>query len=228
MFTPSSPMGPSSPPSAPSGRPRNPALDQALLGAALSVLEASGYGGFTIEAVAKRAGTSKVTLYRRWNSAADLLLAVLAATGAATVPAPTDGPLSHDLNQFFGAAFGQLNGRLGLLLRSLVAEAQRDETFRTRFREVFIQSRRDALGSVLAAAQSRGEIAANADIGVLLDFIFGAMWYRLLVGHAPLDQDLVAGYAELLGRWRTPTAAGPSPNRRPIRGKSRKPRHRGN
>jgi AcrR family transcriptional regulator len=173
-----------------------------LLSAALYVLEHEGYEGFTIEAVAKRAGSSKVTIYRRWPSAAALLLAALAQHGAETVPASSTGPLERDLRKFFRVAFHQLNGRLGILLRSLMAEAQGSEEFRKSFRDEFIAQRRASLGTVLLAARARGELAAGTNLELLLDFLFGAMWYRLLVAHAPLDARFIDALVDLARRYR--------------------------
>lgn len=184
------------------GRPRDPATDRALLTAAIDVLKRKGYEGFSIEAVAKRAGSSKVTLYRRWPSAAALLLAALAHHGATTIPTTSTGRLRDDLKRFFRPAFVQLNGRLGLLLRSLMAEAQANEDFRKTFRNAFIRERRAALGAILTAARDRGELSAKTNIEVLLDFIFGALWYRLLVAHAPLDQRFTSDLIELCERYR--------------------------
>jgi AcrR family transcriptional regulator len=184
------------------GRPRDPARDRALLAAALTVLDRDGYEGFTIESVASVAGTSKVTLYRRWPSAAALLLAALAQHGAATVPAATTGDLARDLHRFFTAAFTQLNGRIGVLLRSLMAEAQATDKVRAQFREQFIHARREALRTLLVAARDRGELAAAVDLDLLLDLLFGAMWYRLLVAHAPLDRRLATAFADLVRRYR--------------------------
>lgn len=184
------------------GRPRDPATERTILEAALAVLERHGYDGFTIEAVAARAGCSKVTLYRRWPSAATLLLAALAHHGATTVPTASTGSVERDLRRFFSAAFDQLNGRIGLLLRSLMAEAQATDAVRATFREEFIRARRDVLRGLLSAARQRRELAADADLDLLLDLLFGAMWYRLLVAHAPLDRRLVNGFVDLVRRYR--------------------------
>ncbi|WP_031174802.1 MULTISPECIES: TetR/AcrR family transcriptional regulator [Streptomyces] len=58
-------------------RRRGAALEKAITDAAWEILVEQGYGGFTFEAVAARAGTSKPVLYRRWPQREDLLLASL-------------------------------------------------------------------------------------------------------------------------------------------------------
>src|SRR5580693_8105087 len=58
-------------------RRRGEALEHALLDAAWTELQAAGYAGLTMEAVADRAGTSRAVLYRRWRNRPELVLAVI-------------------------------------------------------------------------------------------------------------------------------------------------------
>lgn len=58
-------------------RRRGPALEAALLDAAWAELEAAGYAGLTMEAVAERAGTSRAVLYRRWRNRPELVIAAM-------------------------------------------------------------------------------------------------------------------------------------------------------
>src|ERR1700742_3404082 len=58
-------------------RRRGAALEDALLDAAWSELQAAGYQAMTMEAVADRAGTSRAVLYRRWPKRAELVVAAL-------------------------------------------------------------------------------------------------------------------------------------------------------
>jgi AcrR family transcriptional regulator len=60
------------------GRRRGDALEAAILDAAWAELLEAGYSGFTVEAVARRAGTSRPVLARRWPHRADLAVAALA------------------------------------------------------------------------------------------------------------------------------------------------------
>jgi AcrR family transcriptional regulator len=59
------------------GRPRDPGNDAAILDAALDLLIERGAAGASIEAIARRAGVAKLTVYRRWQSKEDLLMAAL-------------------------------------------------------------------------------------------------------------------------------------------------------
>jgi len=60
------------------GRRRGGTLETAILDAAWAELLEIGYSSFTVEAVAKRAGTSRPVLTRRWPSRSDLAVAALA------------------------------------------------------------------------------------------------------------------------------------------------------
>ena len=60
------------------GRPRSEEADQAILGATIMLLAEHGVYGLSIEAVAAEAGVGKTTIYRRWQTKEDLVVAALA------------------------------------------------------------------------------------------------------------------------------------------------------
>ena len=82
----------------PAHRRRGATLEGELLAAAWEVLRVNGYAGFTLEAVAKQAGTSRPVIARRWTSRHDLVKATVAhAAAARPVPVPDSGSLRDDL-----------------------------------------------------------------------------------------------------------------------------------
>lgn len=62
-----------------SGRPRKPEVDERIVRAAREVLADGGLEGFTLAAVARRAGVGRPTIYRRHANTTELLMAVLYA-----------------------------------------------------------------------------------------------------------------------------------------------------
>src|ERR1700742_3803616 len=58
-------------------RRRGSALEEAILDTAWAELSDRGYAGFTMEAVATRAGTSRPVLSRRWPTRAELAVAAI-------------------------------------------------------------------------------------------------------------------------------------------------------
>jgi len=182
-----SPKLPVSPLSRPRGRPRSETARKAVLRAALRLVAAHGYRALTIEGIAAAAGVGKQTIYRWWPSKAAVVLTALAEYADADIPVPDSGDGCDNLARFLGATFAAMRAGYAPILRALMAEAQFDATFAVEFRERLIDRRRAAMRMLLARAQARGELAAAADLEVLLDFAFGAMWYRLLLEHAPLS-----------------------------------------
>lgn len=191
----------SSPPAAKLGRPRDPEADRAILTAALKLIDDRGYAGFSIDEIARRTAISKATIYRRWKSSGELLLDALLQYGVQAQP-PQVGRLETDLAVYFKTIFAALNTRIGEAVRSLMAEAQANDSFRALFRERFIAARRKPVRDLLENAQARGELSASVDLEFLLDLLFGALWYRLLVEHAPLDPKLAARFVDLVNRYR--------------------------
>ena len=110
---------------------------------------------------------------------------------------PDTGDLERDLTVFLRATFRTLSGSESLapILRGLMAEAQLDPEFLARFR-VFIEARRALVRARLQSARELALDAASVDVAV--DMIFGAMWYRMLLEHAPTDAATARRVAQLV------------------------------
>src|SRR5262249_5764883 len=141
----------------------------------------------TIENVARHAGVGKQTIYRWWKSKAELVLEAYANHTASKLPMPDKGGLRADLEWFFCGAFKRLTDISGPIMRGLMADAVYDSEFLAILREVLIAKRRAVLLQVLERGQARGELKSDADLDVMVDLMFGALWYRLLMQHAKLD-----------------------------------------
>ncbi len=103
--------------------------------------------------------------------------------------APT-GVLPADLEAFLTATFRAAE-RAAPLLRGAMAEAQHDPQAAEGMRQ-FTAARREELRHLLAAGQSRGELPGYTDLDLLIDQVYGLLWYRILIGHAPLTTDVAA------------------------------------
>jgi AcrR family transcriptional regulator len=171
----------------PAGRPRSEECRTRILRAALDLLEQRGLRALTMEAVAERAGTSKVTLYRWWpNKAAIVLEAILAEVSPSMPFRESDSPLESLRDQM--RSFARfLNGRSGHLLVGIVAEGVLDEETGRAYREHWVKPRRADARKLLGRAISAGELPADSDVEVVLDALFGPVYYRFLVQHAPLS-----------------------------------------
>jgi AcrR family transcriptional regulator len=180
------------------GRPRSEAARRAILDAAMAELEERGYPSLTVDGIAARAGTGKQTIYRWWGSKADVVLDALLDAADARIAVPDEGSLQADLSAFLAETFRQRGQRPVLV--GLMAQAVLDPVFGNAFRERFLFARRAALRGVLERAVDRGEVGRDADLELVIDVIFGVLWYRLLVGHAPLDDAAGRELASLVVR----------------------------
>src|ERR1700688_289755 len=72
-------------------------LTRAITLATLREFAAKGYGGFAMEAVARRAGVGKAAVYRRWPGKDAMIVEVLTGAGLEFAQSPDTGSLSGDL-----------------------------------------------------------------------------------------------------------------------------------
>jgi len=188
------------------GRPRDEGARKKVLTAALALMSTEGLPALTMEGIAARAGVGKQTVYRWWDSRADILLEALRESATTAVPLPRTGSLREDLRIFVQSTFSVTRDRwvMAPVLRALIAEAQSDEALRTRFREEVIESRRIALGTIFEVAILQGDARADFSPDVGVDMVFGAMWYRLLVGHLPIDDNFALVLADSVSRAAMP------------------------
>jgi hypothetical protein len=98
------------------------------------------------------------------------------------------GDIDADIATFMVRTFAALRGPLGKVQRSLMAAAQADPDLRERYRTEFIEQRRSVLEAALRRGQAAGQLPADMPVALVLDVAFGILWYRLLVGHAPLSE----------------------------------------
>ncbi|MEO3743498.1 TetR/AcrR family transcriptional regulator [Plantactinospora sp. B5E13] len=180
------------------GRRRNEEARQAILDAALRLLTSANRGPLTVDVIAREAGVGKQTIYRWWPSKGGVLLEALTGWSEALVPVPDTGSLREDLRDFLRSTFRR--GRepsTSALLRALATEAARDPSTAGLVRE-FTEARRGVLRTVLERGRSRGEVAADRDLDLMVDQVYGLFWYRLLLGHAPLTDEVADELVETL------------------------------
>lgn len=180
------------------GRPRSESARQAVLRAAGDLLARDGFAGVTVEAIAAEAGVGKATIYRWWpGKAAVVMDAFLAATGPCA-PFPDTGCLEEDLRGQMRALACALGGRMGTVLRGVLAEAQSDPEAAEAFRTRYLAPRRAETRRVLERARDRGQICPQADLETAADALYGPLFYRLTAGHAPLDSAFVDALLSLV------------------------------
>ena len=178
-------------PSPARGRPRDPRTRAAILAAARALLERGGLTAVSIEAIAQKAGVSRPTIYRYWpNAPAVAMAAFLEATGAPDAARTARTPLAALRAQLHAVAdaFAAPTGRS---VAAMVAAAQSETELAKAFRHEFITRNRDATRLLLNRCIEDKLVAPPADMELALDLIFGPLFYRLLMGHAPITRAFV-------------------------------------
>jgi AcrR family transcriptional regulator len=177
------------------GRPRSDESRQAILRAALDLIAEVGYRDVTVDGIAARAGTGKQTIYRWWRGKADVVLDAITVDAAREIPVPDTGDLRADLRTFLDATFaaGRRPG-VTIVLRALMAEAQLDPEFGEAFDTRFLQSRREALATLLR--RHRNEL--RVPVATAVQTVFGVLWYRILTKRGRLDATLTRELVELV------------------------------
>ncbi len=171
---------------------RNEGSRRAILAAAIALIGELGYEQVSIEAIAQRAGVGKQTIYRWWPSKGAVVLEALDESLGTVVDFPDTGDIVEDLRtqmkgvtQLFGAT------EVGPVTQGLVAAAQSDPALSRAHIEQVIEPASVACRERIALAQERGEMRADADRQALVDLLYGAIYYRLLLHTRPLEPEQI-------------------------------------
>src|ERR687897_3366067 len=178
------------------GRPRSERAHRAILQAANELLESEGFAALTVEAIAERAGVSKATIYRWWPNKAAVVMDSFLSMVSSEVPFPHTGHAGEDLRlhmRMLAEAFG---GTMGRTVAVLIAEGQADPELAEALRSRWLSVRRTEAKEILELGIERGELRDDLDPEVAVDVLYGPIYYRMLVGHAPLDEDFANTLAD--------------------------------
>ena len=170
------------------GRPRSSAARARVLQAARSLVEAQGPAAVTIEALAAQSGVSKPTIYRTWPNAHAVVMAALMASTVAPQADRQPGSALAALRRQLRDIASTFASRTGRSVTLMLASAEPETELSKAFRHHFILARREEGRRMLAAAVAIGELRAELDLDVTLDLLYGPIFFRILVGHAPADE----------------------------------------
>lgn len=164
------------------GRPRKPGTDAAILEAVLEVFAEDGYEGMTVEAVAARAGVGRATVYRRWPSKDDLIIAAIQEIMTAVEPVDA-GDLRQNLVAMVGGAVGFMKtSKAGLIFPRMCGEVAGRTPLGRRYVETVIGPRRAMVRRVLTRAVEAGELRSDLDVALMADTLVGPIIMRKILG----------------------------------------------
>src|SRR6201988_4869360 len=177
-------------PAARKGRPPSEmaASHSAIMDAVYALLQEKSVRDLTMEEVAKRAGVGKPTLYKWWPTKATLVLAMLCERMAPNLDTPTGLSAKESLRFRVRRLIDAFNGPFGKIVAGLIAEGQSEPAILQEFFNRWVSPRRNTTIADLQRGKDAGELRSDAEPELLNDAIFGAIYYRFLLGSGPLPR----------------------------------------
>lgn len=184
---------------APRLRPR---VTDGLISAVIEDLADVGYGALTMESVARRAGASKATLYRRWSSKQEMVLDAVASVSQPSQPAED----VQDLRVAVATALRGVADWIGepmmrRILPDLLAEGLRSETMGRALTTHVGQPRRSAVEQMLARATEAGLVTRPVHVELLVDLVAAPIYWRICGLRSEVDDEYLDELTDLVLRY---------------------------
>ncbi|MFF2515907.1 TetR-like C-terminal domain-containing protein [Streptomyces sp. NPDC058086] len=165
-------------------------VTEAISAAFFEELASGGYARLSLEAVAKRAGAGKAAIYRRWPSKLEMTVALISAVAVDAPEVADSGTLRGDVLAFLVDIADALRHRLpSKIIPDLLAESARNPELAQALLAAVRDTRRAKATRLLERAIERGELPADVDRELALDFLAGPLYWRLAVVHTPTSAD---------------------------------------
>jgi AcrR family transcriptional regulator len=173
------------------GRPRSAEAHHAILDATLRMLGTHGVAGLTIEGVAAEAGVGKTTIYRRWPTKTELILAAISDIVPRGDP-PDTGTMGGDMAALAETQRERLAGSgLAGIVPRVLAESMSDPELHREFVERVVTPFRDLLRLFIERGIERGELRPDLEVEALVDLLHAMPVYKMLMSRgdpAALEQ----------------------------------------
>jgi AcrR family transcriptional regulator len=180
------------------GRPRDPRIDNSVLRATVELLGKSGYADLSVDAIAKRARTSKPAIYRRWPSKAHLVHEAVFPISEAT-ELPDTGSLAEDVREMVRRSTAVLTTPAArAAMPGLLAEMATDPALHTKLLDRFGDVISRGMTDRLDGAMSRGEVRPDVTAGDLVEAIAGMTLMAIITRNQALDDAWVERTATLI------------------------------
>lgn len=167
--------------------PRIERSRRVILAAALDELGELGYGAFTIESVAARAGVGKSTIYRHWPDKLALIADAFRQLQAERDPELISGTPREKLERILRhVADVVANSPFGVCLPALIDAAERDAALR-RYHHRFQAEARKPTVALIAAGIASGDFPPRLDPELATEALLGAIFFRRLMTDKPFD-----------------------------------------
>jgi AcrR family transcriptional regulator len=169
------------------GRPRSERTRLAVLRATSELMHEVGVRVMTTEQIAGRSGASKATIYKWWPSKYAVAVDALLSEMLLESDDPDTGCAREDFRITLRGLIHFYTSPSGRVFAQLVGEAQSDPVLAAELRDRLVGSRRRLVRAIWDRGVARGQLRPDVDPEAAIDLVFGPAMYRLVAGHAPLD-----------------------------------------
>lgn len=171
----------------PRGRPRSEQARQEILESAYKLLRDKGFNAVGSHEIAQAAGVSSATLYRWWKSKEEILFDACFEHMRPILAIPESGSGLTRLRRYILRATEFLVSEEGKVLARVFTGIHEDKRLRRMFLERYVGQRRQIQGAIIEDSIALGELQPTTDPELLMDMLSGPLFFRWLLGHAPLD-----------------------------------------
>ena len=178
------------------GRPRSEPSRRAILDATRRLLTREPLARLSIEAIAKKAGVGKTTIYRWWpNKAAVAMEAFLEQPGIQNID-PTTATAAEAVARQLESLVRQLRGQNGRIIAGIIAESQSDPAVLDLLYEKFLKDRVETLYRLVEQGSGNGEFKPGLDTAIAIDMLLGPLFLRVLSGDHGIDSHFAENYPQ--------------------------------
>lgn len=175
-------------------------MREAVLSAAFAELGEKGYDDFNLEAVARRSGVHKTTVYRRWPTREALVVDALDSRSDRYSPIAESGSVRDDLVSFAEVVQEKLSSAHGkAMLKSLVAAVDQSPEILAKVAS-FWRERLDVGAALVSKGIERGELPANTNIDLVVEGLLAPIYIRVLFGQPLTDRQYQEDLADVILR----------------------------
>lgn len=164
------------------GRPRSDDSTRAILESVRRLLTHMPVSKLSIEAIARKAGVGKTTIYRWWPNKQAVLMDAVFSQGTFNNILPQSGEPIDLIDAQVEKMVRQLSGKNGRIVAEIIGEVQGDPGALRSLIDTFFQDRYNTLGSALSAGVQSGAFRRDLDLETAIDAIMGPIIFRILSG----------------------------------------------
>jgi AcrR family transcriptional regulator len=180
------------------GRPRSEEHRDAVLKAAMELMQEDDLRRASVDRISARSGVSKATIYKWWPNRTAVAIEAFLHQMMVDAPVPDTGSATEDFRLTLRGIMSFYTSPFGAIYAQLIGESQFYPTERERIRTHQVTVRRAAVQKIWDRGVARGELDPNIDPDVAMDLIFGPAMYRMAIGHGgltPADADTIVAIA---------------------------------